>query len=1015
MDKEVDAHQCIHCKKVLIGSISYMEHRSSTCTTRNLKNMKESSQVEESEALIGGITVKEEVEEKMCVETFSQFLDGDVTVPPPASPIAGHGYTDQSMKKSLNFCVKEETGLEGNVLESESNIQAIYIKEEISTEEEDIKKEKEKEKCLMPHKSSSILLGVEGMKRIYDDMCTPDDETGHHCHRYGKDQMSSQDQLDARCQVKLKKLPPAFKMKKQSSKKLTNRKIMKTSEKEVQSPHKKMHTKIGFNTKGSNGSPKTKSPRGRGRPRKSKINTGYVKNKGFRGRGKRMSYLNYDVELTRITRLQQWGIQSYIKSSDTEENQMEEDLEYTCQETSRDLSRRKKSSRDVSELDNKYAGQGSKSSALWLEKKWNELDVAGNQDKAMKKQCPQKLFCPVCDIYVSETYISLHFASLAHIHNELEYRQSRNDKVDIKLQEIVLEYFSIIIKRSPFLCENCKFYCNLHDDFVTHMKMHKNWSEKSNIKETFTCSVCPSKGSMGLLGVFIHLRSIHHLHSVKNALMDMQQVVFTGKIVEDQQQQQQQQEETSPRISNHPGYQCPKCGYSSSYRWQIEAHCKQIHFQSYGEDGSSNPTSTPNIQDASLKSYEKLPSQSLIQDTSPQYSTLEGQQYPPVSGICRMCYTEVEDLSALKVHMEVEHKKDCTPCHLCGHIFPLWVDLSHHQQQWEGCSGTPDGCTGKFQCDLCLFKNDMLAHVLMHKTLVHNQRQPDGRHVCHVCGTKLLTYSIKGHMLNHSNEWPHTCRFCSRKFRKEEWLKSHLLAAHPTKITPRENHHSITSTSSKARCNSRSIHDTGSLSLSPSPITSEVSQTLQELFKLHLIPDLREIPSELCPTQVNDNTTDSKAFVMQCLMTLDSNDNSTQPGTSRDAEAEEDIAIKEEDVEYLIENDTGNLQEEDVDDYMGDLVDDNKKIKEEGVEDLMENGTKTFVENTVEDEVRDLREGVENLKENKVRDVKEDKKDLKEGTKDLKVNGEDLQKKDTNHLMEDNVENLKEENGKDLM
>ncbi|KAK4312040.1 hypothetical protein Pmani_016504 [Petrolisthes manimaculis] len=940
-----------------------MEHRSSTCTSRNLKNMKESSQVEESEALIGDITVKEEVEEKMCVETFSQFLNGDVTVPPPASPIAGHGYTDQSIIKSPNFCVKDETGLEGNVLGSESNIQAIYIKEDISTEEETIKKVKEK--YLMSHKSSSILLGDEGIKRVYDDMCTPDDETGYHCHRYGKDGMSRRDQLLARCQVKLKKLPPAIKMKKQTSKKLVNQKIMETSEKEVQSPHKKMQTKIDFNTKGSNGSPKTKPTRGRGRPPKSKINTGYVKNKGIRGRGKRRCYLKYDVELTRVTRLQQWGIQTYIKSSDTEENQMEEDLKYKCQETSRDLSRRKKSSRDVSELDNKYAGQGSKSSALWLEKNWNELDVAGNQDKARKKRCPQNLFCPVCDIFVSETYISLHFASLAHMHNELEYRQNRNDKVDIKLQEIVLQYFSTIIKHSPFLCQNCKFYCNLHDDFVTHMKMHKNWSEKSNIKETFTCSVCPSKGSMGLLGVFIHLRSIHHLHSVKNALMDMQQVVFTGKIVENQ-QQLQQQEETSPRLSDHAGYQCPKCSYSSSYRWQIEAHCKQMHLQSYGEDGSSNPTSTPNIQDASLKSYENLPSQSLIQDTSPQYSTLEGQQYPPVSGICRMCYTEVEDLSALKVHMEVEHKKDCTPCHLCGHIFPLWVDLSHHQQQWEECSRTPNGCTGKFQCDLCLFKNDMLAHVFMHKTLVHNQRQPDGRHVCHLCGTKLLTYSIKGHMLNHSNEWPHTCRFCSRKFRKEKWLKSHLLAAHPSKITPRENHHTITSTSSKAQC-SRS------------------------------------------PTQVNDNTADSKAFVLQCLMTLNSNDNSTQPGTSHDAEAEEDIAIKEEDVEYLIENDTGNLQEEDVDDYMGDLVD-NKKIKEESVEDLMEDSTETFVEN----EVRDLR-GVENLKEEKVGDIKEDNKDLKEGTKDLKVNGEDLQEKDTNLLMKDNVENLKEENGKDLM
>lgn len=44
--------------------------------------------------------------------------------------------------------------------------------------------------------------------------------------------------------------------------------------------------------------------------------------------------------------------------------------------------------------------------------------------------------------------------------------------------------------------------------------------------------------------------------------------------------------------------------------------------------------------------------------------------------------------------------------------------------------------------------------------------------------TKLRFSSVKGHMLSHSNEWPHACHLCSRKFPRQKWLDRHLSAVH---------------------------------------------------------------------------------------------------------------------------------------------------------------------------------------------------------------------------------------------
>ncbi|XP_066944524.1 uncharacterized protein [Macrobrachium rosenbergii] len=405
------------------------------------------------------------------------------------------------------------------------------------------------------------------------------------------------------------------------------------------------------------------------------------------------------------------------------------------------------------------------------------------EEESVKKAsaATSKLLCPICKLSFGVAYVSLHFASLAHIHNELEYRQNRCTEIDSVYRKLVLRNFGAIIKSSPFCCLDCKFYCNTNEDLLNHARTHKEDIGLDEMKILYSCSACSDEDSLTLSDLIHHIQTPYHADNSLDQVLQSKQIAVQSRVAivcpfGDGTFQYRRQYLTHRRIHhNDVEFQlkdqrflhCPQCTQKFLREREMRIHIKEVHKPSKKE-----------VQYHCFVCGLAFPTQrqaKLHRRSAEHRTTLGRQRGISVARTCNLCYEETEDLTTLRQHMAKEHQKDCTPCHLCGVVLPHRSDLAQHQRV---CSREPDGLLGIHSCELCSFKNDLLAHVLMHFTLAHGQQEGDGRFPCHICKTKLRVSSVKGHMLSHSNEWPHACHLCSRKFPLALWLERHLAIVH---------------------------------------------------------------------------------------------------------------------------------------------------------------------------------------------------------------------------------------------
>ncbi|XP_064094059.1 uncharacterized protein LOC135206638 [Macrobrachium nipponense] len=392
-----------------------------------------------------------------------------------------------------------------------------------------------------------------------------------------------------------------------------------------------------------------------------------------------------------------------------------------------------------------------------------------------------KLLCPICKLSFGVAYVSLHFASLAHIHNELEYRRNRCPEIDSVYRKLVLRNFGAIIKSSPFCCLDCKFYCNTNEDLLNHARTHKEDMGLDEMKTLYSCSACNDEDPLTLSDLIHHIQTPYHTDNSLDQVLQSKQIVVQSRVAivcpfGDGTFQYRRQYLAHRRIHhNDVEFQlkdqrflhCPQCTKKFLREREMRIHIKEVHKPSKKE-----------VQYHCFVcglAFSTQRQAKLHRRSAEHRITLGRQRGISVARTCNLCYEETEDLTTLRQHMAKEHQKDCTPCHLCGVVLPHRSDLAQHQRV---CSRELNGLLGIHSCELCNFKNDLLAHVLMHFTLAHGQQEGDGRFPCHLCKTKLRVSSVKGHMLTHSNEWPHACHLCSRKFPLALWLERHLAIVH---------------------------------------------------------------------------------------------------------------------------------------------------------------------------------------------------------------------------------------------
>ncbi|XP_077364436.1 zinc finger Y-chromosomal protein 1-like [Festucalex cinctus] len=189
------------------------------------------------------------------------------------------------------------------------------------------------------------------------------------------------------------------------------------------------------------------------------------------------------------------------------------------------------------------------------------------------------------------------------------------------------------------------------------------------------------------------------------------------------------------------------------------------------------------------------------------------------TNVCDVCGQVMKNKSSLARHSFIHTGQKPFACHLCDLRFNRRDNLRHHlsrlhpggvarrQRQRLVQTWLCDVCGKTFRCrsalkthevihlgvkphrcDLCskaYMRTNDLEH---HKLTVHGdggtRRRHSGSLLCHFCGKEMKFRSqLATHLLTHSDERPHLCDICGRKFCRGYQLERHKLLVHPDGAT----------------------------------------------------------------------------------------------------------------------------------------------------------------------------------------------------------------------------------------
>lgn len=156
--------------------------------------------------------------------------------------------------------------------------------------------------------------------------------------------------------------------------------------------------------------------------------------------------------------------------------------------------------------------------------------------------------CIVCRSKVNRYLMGKHLIS--------HYHYRKGDITTDEAKKLVLDNILSVVLESPFQCCVCKFYCNTHEQFLSHWKSEFHQTKDQNYHGYFLCAFCKrrSENSEEMLK---HLNSNEHLEVV--SVINRSVPITIKKISE---------------IS------CLTCQRKFSLNIQLLNHCKKMHHDS---------------------------------------------------------------------------------------------------------------------------------------------------------------------------------------------------------------------------------------------------------------------------------------------------------------------------------------------------------------------------------------------------------------------------------------------------